>query len=577
MRRWGAGILVTVIASLAFAPGPAAGDPVVVVPGATGEARPDAESVAREHEPSALAVRVRAALEDVEVAGAEGARTLSITPNSGLVDRQEVSLHGEGWPARAELFVIQCGPAPLDPAACEYSELDDDGGVIRTGPLGGFTAIRPVEVILDAEDGAIDCRVVTCRMVVIADDGDARRFAPLDFDPGGPDPDRYPVTVTPDTGLLDGQELTVTGSGFPLLFGRFGYAYLLPCRTPVLSAADCEGSLVDYVELTDDGSFDTKVVANAVLDLEIGPHDCRSAPCALLVGPESFSFGELGEISEAGLAPHAFDPGGALRPPPVLTVDPATDLLDGDTVELHGTGFLPSRDLEVLQCTAGATSSDDCTWGAFFFGDVDDAGEFDFVFGVMAVFRNGRGEVVDCREVACSLIAAHGSFGRHAEAPLDFVPGGELLVPSITVTPSTGLHPGDGVWVRGTNWVYGVPVEVGQCPAGVTGMSDCEPDFIGIAYPGEEGIFFRPDERVGVPLARTEGELERGESFVIDMPALIEIWSGKVGGFTNCRREDCVMLAADATDLRHDQVPLVFAARDEPGGGPVAATPTFTG
>ena len=148
-------------------------------------------------------------------------------------------------------------------------------------------------------------------------------------------------------------------------------------------------------------------------------------------------------------------------------------------------------------------------------------------------------------------------------------------MPTITVTPSTGLEPLDSLLVRGTDWIYGVPVQAGQCPAGAADFGACSPDFIGFAYPGQEQG--RVPERL--PLPRTRAQLEAGQSFVIDMPALVEIFAGHPGGFVNCRREPCEMLVTDAADLRQDRVALEFVPGSRPGtsGGPVAAVPAFTG
>ncbi len=496
--------------------------------------------------------------------GEGGGRTLTVTPDTGLVHEQTVTLRGQGWAAHDELIALQCAPGPFDFFACEVLT-DFEAPLPRAGPQGRFSTTEAVEVILDTEDGSVDCRIVTCRVGVGSGVSGAVRLVDVSFDPGGPDPTRYRVSASPDTGLVDGDVVAVSGSGFPRSFDDFGVATVTPCRTPLTGPGDCDFGERQYVEVLADGSLRGTVVVGAVLALDGGPYDCRSGTCALMVQPDDF-FDEQGELSEAGLAPIAFDPGGALRPPPTLTVDPSTGLRDGDAVELHGAGFDPGRGFQVAQCRAGATSFQDCLGNPIYFGwsDNDEVGGF---FGLRARFRDGNGHLVDCRVESCSIVIGHGDLGRHAEAVVAFDPDAPLLDPSITVSPSTGLSDGDVVTVSGTGWPddgWVSSVEVLQCPADAFDSFDC--------FPAEETTVAPAGAVEAVPLPETADEAREAMAFetTLEVHTVLDL---EFGGRVDCRTEGCIVLAEDFGGERSARAPISFLV--DPG--PISATPPFTG
>ena len=96
--------------------------------------------------------------------------------------------------------------------------------------------------------------------------------------PAGANPG-YSMKVTPDTGLVKGETVTVTGSGFPYANGGATISYFMAeCTSAVtgaLTAADtghCNIGVVQPVTVTQAGTFSTKIklVAGAVGDGECG-------------------------------------------------------------------------------------------------------------------------------------------------------------------------------------------------------------------------------------------------------------------------------------------------------------------
>ncbi len=83
--------------------------------------------------------------------------------------------------------------------------------------------------------------------------------------PAGANPG-YSIKVTPDTGLVKGETVTVTGSGFPSATGGAANTYFMAeCTSAVtgaLNATDtghCNIGAVQQVTVTQAGTFSTKI------------------------------------------------------------------------------------------------------------------------------------------------------------------------------------------------------------------------------------------------------------------------------------------------------------------------------
>ena len=506
--------------------------------------------------------------------GREGS-SITVTPDTGLVHGQEVTIRGSGWRPGQEILALQCVDGQPWRACELLTDFDDDlaNGYPRVGPQGRFTLREPAEVLIDDTDTAFDCRVETCLIAVGGLFTSSIRSVEISFDPGGPDPTRYAATATPDTGLVDGDEVTVTGEGFPQEFPGFGIGEASPCRMPVTTWDDCDRGELQLLSVDRSGHLEGVVKVTPILHLASGDVDCRAASCALVVQPVDFTtLGGLGELSEAAIVPIAFDPGGAVRPPPTLTVDPSSGLHDGDAVHLHGEGFDPGWGFSLFQCRAGATSRQDCESDIAYFGWSDD-GIIDGWVSLRATFSDGDFDQVDCRVEACSYVVAHGDLGRHAEAATAFDPDGELLDPQIVVTPSTGLGEGDQVTVTGTGWPSGEEIEVAQCPAWAYDLFECDDRTIVTA--DTEAVESDP-----IPLPRTEAEAEAvaasgstlSATLTVRADLRLEVFPGDPPGY-DCTVKRCVVMASDFGAFRMARAPITFGEEV----GPVSASPAFTG
>jgi hypothetical protein len=118
-------------------------------------------------------------------------------------------------------------------------------------------------------------------------------------------------------------------------------------------------------------------------------------------------------------------PAAAQTAEPTLVVTPSSDLLDGQTVLVEGSGFLPDTTAYIVLCPAGVTDGFDCDLQDFPPAvTTDNAGSFT---RSVVVSRDIIGQVagqptaLDCAVDACKLMAGDINQTRTQSVPIDFV------------------------------------------------------------------------------------------------------------------------------------------------------------
>lgn len=171
-------------------------------------------------------------------------------------------------------------------------------------------------------------------------------------------------------------------------------------------------------------------------------------------------------LAVAGLGSAA--PAQAQTAGPAFSVDPSTDLVDGQSIAYEGSGFAPGSSWAILQCVRGATDLtgviSKCAITAF--RVPDDTGSFSGFVTVARSFRPmGASQTVDCVTVpeGCAVSVFDGST-RVIEAPVSFRDP-SIPRPEITVAPDSRLEDGDVVTVTGSGFPAGAGVTVAQCVA----------------------------------------------------------------------------------------------------------------
>jgi hypothetical protein len=405
-------------------------------------------------------------VEPLDDAVPEAARTLTVTPRTGLVHDQVVQVRGRGFPGGAWIGVLQCLVGGTSIRDCGPAEF------LRVGPNGGFTEPFAAQAVFDTRRRyGVDCRVTDCLLVTTGWPTQAgARSVELEFDPAGPDPVRHAATVTPDTGLVDEQIVTVAADDFQEAAAEFDFLHLSLCVLPVDSLADCDPTTAHNEVPDDDGSIEDTLKAYAVLRTRDGrTHDCRTGGCAVLVKP-------LDDVlSEAALVPVAYDPGAPLAPAPVITVAPDEDLRDGQILRVHAEGVEPRTIVDVDVCAADATSWRHCDFaaGEFEFSRADGTVDIPLAFSAVIRTSSARG-VIDCRVEACTMFLTEDELGfpRVTPFPLDVDPAAPLFRPSLHLRRSTDLRGGDRVRVDARVQPSQGSLLI-QCLAGARGRGGC--------------------------------------------------------------------------------------------------------
>ena len=134
---------------------------------------------------------------------AGAAPLLNVSPNSGLVDGQQVSVSASGYTADAQLAVIECSTGATSQDDCDLSTVmiasaDGSGNLSTT-----YSVFR--QSFSANNQAGLDCAPSNCVLVVanITDQTEAASV-PLAFDPSVPLPPSLQITATIDpTGSFD--------------------------------------------------------------------------------------------------------------------------------------------------------------------------------------------------------------------------------------------------------------------------------------------------------------------------------------------------------------------------------------
>ncbi len=135
---------------------------------------------------------------------------------------------------------------------------------------------------------------------------------------------------------------------------------------------------------------------------------------------------------------------------PTVSVQPSTNVADGQVVTVTGSGFTPSATIAVVECQAGAVSESGCDIStAEFSTTASSSGDFSTPYIVSRNIQVGLG-TIDCAvSGACALAAANfANISENASTSLTFDPTappppaltiGATLSPTGTVNHKTGV------------------------------------------------------------------------------------------------------------------------------------------
>ncbi len=230
--------------------------------------------------------------------------TAVATPSTDLVDAQMITVSGTGFiPAgpNAGVNVAQCATGVG--YACQYG----GGAGVTVDATGALHGDVQVSTILPGSGADLDCRVVACELQVSQYQGTGEVLhLPLSFDPAAPLAPAASFTVTPSTGLADGQAVHIHASHLR----RSSYASVQECRAgsyTQLTPTDCR-SLSAYLQPDDQGEADVSLVVDAALSLTVpAPGGFTALDPAGSVAPSTVSVGGTVPVTVPPVVTESYD------------------------------------------------------------------------------------------------------------------------------------------------------------------------------------------------------------------------------------------------------------------------------
>ena len=216
------------------------------------------------------------------VSGAAPARAASpsivVTPDSALRDGQNVRVTGSGFVPSSHYEIFECARGATDVSRCDPRNAFE----VDSNPSGVVTFPFKVDAHIQLGPSGVteyDCRAerAGCEIGVgILVDVRQAAVAPIAFAAGTSLESPVSATVSPTTGLVDGQTVQVHGAG--LNPGEAGW--VIQCRTGGAPRM-CDLDRAVRMKPTDTGRVDTAYTVHARFRTPLGDDiDCSVAPAA---------------------------------------------------------------------------------------------------------------------------------------------------------------------------------------------------------------------------------------------------------------------------------------------------------
>ncbi len=401
---------------------------------------------------------------------------VSVTPDTGLADLQVVTMTGTGFAKNASIATLQCRPGATGPEGCDLATLT----YLTADASGSFTTKRAVHRLVGIGGTNIDCATPNACVLAAANISNYAESngVVLGFDRSKPLV-KPSVTVTPSTGLVDHQLVTITGSGFTPL----ATVTVTQCQTSTTSPpspgpgvipfgyGSCDFGVSRTVRLGTSQQFTATNFPVQRLITTYGPTGPRQIDCTATAGCVISVRGSGSGTSASFDTPISFDP---KQPVAVqdMSITPATGLADHQVVTVRGKGFVPGAQIAVLECGGEAcdyTHSRQVTPGL--------TGAFTLSFAVQRSVSFGYGlglggpPPIDCAARAGSCVLRINNFRSSPNTglsrPLTFDRSRGLVEQTVSVDPAHDLRDNQVVAVHGRGFIPMQPLQLVECDAAV--------------------------------------------------------------------------------------------------------------
>ena len=393
------------------------------------------------------------ALGGVATAAAAAAPTITITPNTGLINGQKVVITGSGFTPGASLAAVECIITATNTTGCSISSpvlitINADGTLpstnfyVQTGTIGNGTC-------------GTSSADAMCAIAVGTTTGTVEADGPITF-VSGPS-----LTVTPSTGLTNSQKVVLTGSGIT----PGASLAAVQCIAAATSAAGCTTSPV-LITANADGTLPS--TSFTVVTGAVGTGTCGTstadAKCAIAVATTTGTPEANASITFAVASATA----------PSLTVTPSTGLKNGQAVAVTGAGFTPSDSVYIIECLTTATSSAGCNVAGATPAKVNADGTLPSTSFTVATGAVGTGTCGTSTSnlSSCAITVANATGGDAGAAPITFA--SLTVARSFVVKPQTRLRNGELVKVSGVGFTANDHVYIVECLAGATSAAKCD-------------------------------------------------------------------------------------------------------
>ena len=278
--------------------------------------------------------------------------------------------------------------------------------------------------------------------------------------PGTPSGTPPTLTVTPSTNLVTGQVVSVSGTGFTATPTGSAIA-MAECIAGALGQTGCDLGNLGYPTADANGGFTVPFTVHRTILVGGQTVHCDDAPGTCILGASLIS-----DFGRSAFVALSFDPN-APRPSPQVAVTPKTNLRNGDTVTVSGSGYLPNQSLSVSECAVGSPY---CSPEIYLGEEAGLAVGTDGTFSVELPLRIRQLSAIDgptdCLAATCEIrVRSYEDPDYDVAVAIAFDPTQPLPpVPTAHATPDQGLVDHQVVTVTGENFEAG-QVSVRECLA----------------------------------------------------------------------------------------------------------------
>ena len=268
------------------------------------------------------------------------------------------------------------------------------------------------------------------------------------------------LSAHPSTGLLDGQSITVNGSGF----GANVTVGTVECRTGATTQSGCDFDTLTVVIASGAGAFTEHYRAVRQISVGTATIDCAK-PHSCVLGAAYETTATVNAETPISFADVA------IKPPQVSAV-PDKGLRDQQKITVSGEKFSPNAEIVIAECQAPATASDcDITTSAP--AKADATGSFSTPYAVTRVINPGSGPIDCAHPKACVLSAMNELEPTQTASTAITFADVRIIPPRLSASPSKNLHDGQDITVTGEHFRPHDSIDISECPAGATNAFEC--------------------------------------------------------------------------------------------------------